>query len=94
MVNDLGGGEVGHGHSTHLSSQVEPQQALSEVQSGVLQSLLRKLREQMEHAVNIRVNQVPWRAYEDKETDNLERLDSYPCTNCPPSRWSHLVKNY
>jgi len=56
MVNDLGGGQ---GHQTHISThQVEPQHALTEVQSGGLQSLLQKLREQMEFSVNIRVNQV------------------------------------
>ena len=59
MVNDLGGGEMGHRCTTRISThQVEPRQALAEVQSGSLQLLLRKLREQMEHAVNMRVNQV------------------------------------
>ena len=61
MVNDLGGGGMGQGHQTHSSThQVEPQHALTEVQSGGLQSLLQKLREQMEYSVNIRVNQVEW----------------------------------
>lgn len=59
MVNDLEDGEVHQGHKTPSDSpQVEPQLALAEVLTGGLQSLLRKLHQQMEHAVNIRVNQV------------------------------------
>ena len=64
MVNDLGSGKMGQGHQTHISThQVEPQHALAEVQSGGLQSLLQKLREQMQYSVNIRVNQVHWLLY-------------------------------
>ena len=58
MMNDLGIGEAGQGHGSSSTRQVEPQQALAEVYSGGLQSLLRKLQEQMEHAINTRVNQV------------------------------------
>ena len=59
MVNDLGGGEMGQRCTPRISThQVEPRKALAEVQSGSLQLLLRRLRQQMEHAVNMRVNQV------------------------------------
>ena len=58
MMNDLGTGEAGQGHGSSSTHQVEPQQALAEVQSGGLQTLLWKLHEQMEHAINTRVNQV------------------------------------
>ena len=61
MVDDLGDGKVGQGHGEHMScSQMEPQQALCEVHSGALRSLLRKFREQMEHVMNTHVNQVLW----------------------------------
>ena len=58
MMNDLGTGEARQGHDSSSTHQVEPQQALAEVYSGGLQSLLRKLQEQMEHAIHTRVNQV------------------------------------
>lgn len=59
MVDDLDEGKVGQGHSEHMScSQMEPHQALCEVHSGVLRSLLRKFREQMKQVMNMHVNQV------------------------------------
>ena len=58
MVNDLGGGELGQGHDTSSTPQVEPQQAVGDVQYVSLQSLPRRLYEQMEYAVNLRVNEV------------------------------------
>ena len=61
MVNDLGGGEVGQGHDTSSTPQMEPQQALSDVQYVSLQSLPQRLHEQLEHAVNMRVSEVRYR---------------------------------
>ena len=58
MVNDLGGGELGQGHGASSTPQVEPQQAVSDVKYVSLQSLPRRLQEQMEYAVNLRVNEV------------------------------------
>ena len=61
MVNDLGGGEVGQGHDKSSTPQMEPQQALSDVQYVSLQSLPQRLHEQLEHAVNMRVSEVRYR---------------------------------
>ena len=61
MVDDLEDGKVGQGQGEHITcSQMEPQQALCEVHSGALRSLLRKFRQQMEQVMNENVNQVLW----------------------------------
>ena len=57
MLRDLNDDDAGH-ETPSSCHQVEPLLVLADVQSGGLQSLLRRLHEQTEQAVTNRVNQV------------------------------------